>query len=358
MLPMARAADMLENGPQLRAVLQTWWPSLTAAELQQLDGRAQSDDLLRQLASLNLHLGQQGLPAAVPVADPLASPCPARHLQSAYMAHRAEQLYNDLRAQGSTRDKVRLLSAGGPTSGSSLVSMSETAFTDSQWREALRWRLGLPGPAGRCRNVASKDGERCNDVLDADGDHALLCMTGPVRQAVHGELADVLCEFIEEAGARARREAFVQEIRPRGTRRQCTEAFLDVWGWGSADIPDLLVDVTWRHPMAARCLPRAAATAGFACQLAVTDKAKQYPAAGGRVVHTFPIEGWGRLGPSGEAVLEVLAAAAATFDRRRGREAKTRLQRWRARVDAAVQRGICRAHEGARFGLPGRPRNA
>ena len=125
MLPMARAADMLENGPQLRAVLQTWWPSFTAAELQQLDGRAQSDDLLRQLASLNLHLGQQGLPGAVPVADPLASPCPARHLQSAYMAHRAEQLYNELRAQGSMRDKVRLLSAGGPTSGSSLVSMSE-----------------------------------------------------------------------------------------------------------------------------------------------------------------------------------------------------------------------------------------
>ena len=270
------------------------------------------------------------------------------------MAHRASRSYTALQACGSERDKVRLKSARGATSGASLVSSAVT-FTDSQWREALRWRLGLSGPAGRCRNVASKDGEMCNDILDTDGDHALLCMTGPVRQAVHGELADVLCEFIEASGARARREAFVREIRPRGTRRQYTEAFLDVWGWGSADIPDLLIDVTWRHPMAARCLPRAAETAGFACQLAVADKAKQYPAAGGRMVHTFPIEGWGRLGPSGEAVLELLAAAAATFDRRRGRAVGSRLQRWRAHIDAAVQRGISRALESSRFGLPGRP---
>ena len=183
-------------------------------------------------------------------------------------------------------------------------------------------------------------------------------MTGPVRQAVHAEFADVLCALIEETGARARREAYVREFHPCGSstrRRHVKESYLDVWGWGTADIPDLLVDVTWRHPMAARCLPRAATVPEVAGQLAVADKAKQYPAAAARVAHTFCIEGWGRLGTPGEAILEVLAAAAATSDRRRGRTATGRLPRWRAQVDAVFQRGIARALESARFGLPGRP---
>ena len=220
----------------------------------------------------------------------------------------------------------------------------------------------MPGPEGRCHNIAAKHGEACNDILGPEGDHALTCMTGPVRQAIHAELADVVCEFIEEAGARARREAYLQEFRPCGRaarrQRQDKEAFLDVWGWGSADIPDLLVDITLRHPMAARCLPRAAEREGFACHLATQDKAEQYPSAGGRSVQTFAIETWGRLGPTGEAVLEVLAAAASTFDRRRGREARSKLSHWRARVDAVLQRGVARALEAARFGLPGRRRQA
>ena len=152
----------------------------------------------------------------------------------------------------------------------------------------------------------------CGEVVTEEADHALNCMTGPVRQAVHAELADILCEFIEEAGAHARREAFVREFRPRqraaatSRRRQervDKEAFLDVWGWGSAEVSDLLVDVTWRHPMASRYLPRAAAHAGHACRLAAEEKAVRYPASGGRAAHTFCVEGWGRLGAPGEAVL-------------------------------------------------------
>ena len=197
--------------------------------------------------------------------------------------------------------------------------------------------------------------------LTPDGDHALECMTGPVRQAVHAEIADLLCEFIEEGGGQARREAFVGEFRVRHTgarwrqrrEQQYKEAFLDVWGWGTAEIPDLLVDVTWRHPMASRYLPGASTTAGHACQRAADEKASTYPPSGGRAVHTFCVEGWGRLGGQAEVVLELLAGAAGIHDRRRGRAAPTRLQRWRARVDAVVQRGLASALESARFGLPG-----
>ena len=49
----------------------------------------------------------------------------------------------------------------------------------------------------------------------------------------------------------------------------------------------------------------------------------------------------------------LLSGAAAAYDRRRGRAAQGRLQRWRAKIDAALQCGIVRALEASRFGLPG-----
>ena len=126
-----------------------------------------------------------------------------------------------------------------------------------------------------------------------------------------------------------------------------------MWGWGAAEVSDLLVDVTWRHPMASRYLPGAAAHACHACRLAAEEKAVRYPASGGRAAHTFCVEGWGRLGAPGEAVLALLSGAAAAHDRRRGRATQGRLQRLQAKIDAALQRGIVHALEASRFGLPG-----
>ena len=123
------------------------------------------------------------------------------------------------------------------------------------------------------------------------------------------------------------------------------------------EVPDLLVDVTIRHAAHSRYQPRASSSAGHAAQQAEQEKAERYPAAGGRAVTPFAVETWGRLGDQAEALLTHLAAAASRRDLLRGRVAVGRLQRWRATLDACLQKGVARAISAACFGLPGRAFN-
>ncbi len=93
-------------------------------------------------------------------------------------------------------------------------------------------------PRRSLQELSVQRGRAVCEEVTGEADHALNCMMGPVRQAVHAELADILCDFIEEAGAKARREAFVHEFRPRRRQRNHAaasaeqspekEAFLDV----------------------------------------------------------------------------------------------------------------------------------
>ena len=45
--------------------------------------------------------------------------------------------------------------------------------------------------------------------------------------------------MVAETGAHARREAYVKNVSTPET-----EAWLDVWGTGTIEVPDVLVDVT------------------------------------------------------------------------------------------------------------------
>ena len=152
----------------------------------------------------------------------LRSPCPAKHLLSKYLQRVAVQRYARLYNLGDERDRARLLSAGGPTAGASLVSLpcSDCAFyNDSNWRTVIQWRLGITGTPRRCRNESrsrKKRGELCDAPLDGDGDHALCCMRGGARYATHNCIADRICDFITEAGAKARRVVYVREFCKRG----------------------------------------------------------------------------------------------------------------------------------------------
>ena len=321
-----------------------------------------SPELLGQLAKQGIHVaarGLPGLPGSTAVPEALRSPCSAWHLLSAYLETVAQSRFSTLFTNGSSRDSVRLLSCSGPTAGASLIApmhMEGVFYTEAEWRTALQWRLETAGPAGTCRNeiISSRreDGsfERCNAVLDPDGDHALCCMCGPVRTTTHNHIADKLCDFLHGGGAQARREVHVREFRQRGR----AEPYLDVWGWGTPDVTDLLVDVTWRHPMAQRYLPTSAAVAGHSCALACADKSARYVSQQGRQVHTFAVESWGRLGDAAELLLADLACSASRFDSRRGRDARGRLARWRCCIDGALQHGVVHALHSACFGLPGR----
>ena len=111
---------------------------------------------------------------------------------------------------------------------------------DTHWHDALRWRLGLPDHVGTSQNAPCKGRALC---LDEHANHALNCMTGPVREAVNAGLTDILSEFIEESSAKARErhssdsssegaDQHGQQRRRQQTVHQEKEAFLEVWGWG------------------------------------------------------------------------------------------------------------------------------
>ena len=80
------------------------------------------------------------------------------------------------------------------------------------------------------------------------------------------------------------------------------EAILDVHIWSVYPCPlEVRVDVTCRHPHAARYRSRAAALDGEAARVGEEDKAKRYgPGVAGVVVTTAAIESWGRMAPGFE----------------------------------------------------------
>ena len=193
----------------------------------------------------------------------------------------------------------------------------------------------------------------CSEELDAD--HPLECERGPMRTRRHDDIADIVAEIGEETGGIARREVFVPELC-REPSRMHKEAWLDVWLYGIPEMPDVLVDVTVRHPRAKRYRPASERQAGVAAARAEAEKDEKYVPAGGRSVWTLAFETWGRLGQRAEDFLLACAAAAARRAHRRGRVPGGELRRWRMRLDASLHRSVAAQIAAAEHGLPGRAR--
>ena len=363
-IPLARAARLVETGPALRAAISSWTPeSMATVDPSQHDGvdEAVQGQLLEQLRERGIHTltgnGRPGASSDSAAPDPLRPAAPHRHLLSLYLRHCAAKAYGGMLSRAAERDRTRLLSASGPTSGTSLVcdlSTPCTSYTDRQWTEVLRWRLGIAMPRPPqvcCQNTKASSGEQCNEDLDPEGDHAVCCPYGPFRNFRHDDISDVYADIFVETGASARREVFVPEFFGGGA-----DAFLDTWGFGTPDLPDCLVDVTVRHPFAERYQPLASNAAGSAAEQAEKEKIEKYPSSGGRCVVAAAHETWGRLGVQAEDLLLHCAAAVRRRHLRRGRTSGNCLRRWRAQLDAALMRGIAAQLTSARFGLPGRVR--
>ena len=365
-VPLARMANIIEIGPALRHALHSRRADATYAEICTLDAALHDPEVLCLAAAAGVVPGPCGLPASQAPADPLRPPAPARHLLSAYVRRAGEHRLSKLWAMTSEDDHIRLLSSGGPVAGQSLMAPPTTEgvdFNDSEIRTALQWRLGVPLATTHCRNEPKSGGERCNAIIQPNGRHCLSCMVGPTRCALHHAVADLLADFITEAGALARREVFVPEFHGKPAAAATADddethrraAYLDVWGFGSNDIPDLLVDVTIRNAAAPRYQPQAAASPGAAARKASAEKQMRYPPAGGRRAMTFALESWGRLGAEGEAILLSIRAAADRRSARYGHVQPGRFTRWRRQLDATMQRGLARCISSATVGLPGRP---
>ena len=164
----------------------------------------------------------------------------------------------------------------------------------------------------------------------------------------HNALAYVWADITEEAGGTARREAFVTEWS------RLTDAVADVAVIGIPEAPDLLLDITVRHPLVDNRCARAAEESAYTAIQAEKDKQKRYPATAGRSVWPVAYETFGRAGPDAERLLGTLAAAAKRNANSCGREPGRELQRWRATIDGTLLRGVAAQIHAAQYSLPGR----
>ena len=358
-IPLARAAELVEIGPAVRAEVASWVSSV-ALDPRKYDGvdQALAEGLSLMLAAHGISgIGGGGKPVAADqpqATDPFRSAVPEKHLLSQYLEHISVSAIFFLYPRGDASQKTRLLSASGPTAGTSFVALLSTPrvnYTDMRWSEAVRWRLAVPspGPASTCQNSRS-NGDLCGELLDATGNHAVSCDPGPLRTFRHNDLSDIYAEILEEVGAVVRQEAFVPEFST------AKEAWLDVWAYGLPELSDLLLDLTVRHPSASRYQPGAARQQCYTAEEAAREKEAKYAAAGGRSVWPIAHGTWGRLGSLAEELLAKCAGIAARRAHRRGRAPGNPLRRWRAQLDAALHRDVAAQLVAARHGLPGKQR--
>ena len=183
-------------------------------------------------------------------------------------------------------------------------------------------------------------------MLDDSGTHAAICPCGPLTNQCHDALSDRWCDIIEDTGACTRRELFVPSLSTPDH-----DAWLDVGTFGTGPLGQQLFDITVRHPGAARYVDAAADADGAAAASGSRDKHDRYGSQVTALVH----EPWGRLGQAAESLLASAAESAARLDWRRGRIPGQRLQRWRAQLDADLQRAQAVMQNSAVNGLPGKP---
>ena len=360
-VPLARTAGLMEVGPALRQTIMAKWgcDSGTALELDEVDD-AVSQGVLTQLFEQGISLGPEGAPLPEPTAAPqgasaMRPPTPQRNLLSRMLQFIAKRKFDALVATAGNRSRTRLQSASGPNAGKCLTApagVQQAHFRDDHFTTILQWRLGIvtPSSVSRCLNTKA-DGDICEEVLDPECDHAVCCPCGPLRIQRHNAVTDALADNMLETGAHVRREAWIQEFAT-----DAADAVLDIWAFGCSDIADLLIDVTIRHPMSAAYQPSASHSPGIAAAAGERSKFTRYPAAHGRAVIPFSVETWGRLGTHAEELLQKMVAAATRHNVMRGHAPApgSILKRWRAALDAILQRGVAMSLLSARYGLPGR----
>ena len=162
---------------------------------------------------------------------------------SAILKLMADSSLQRLLATSSDRDKTRVLSAGGPNAGKSLIApagLKSSHSSDEEFTEIIQWRVGVPPQLEPtlCQNTTAA-GQVCDEVMTQHCDHAMCCRNGPLRIRRHDDVADCLADIINETGAHVRREAYIKTF---STER--SDAWLDIWAFGGLQVPELIVDIT------------------------------------------------------------------------------------------------------------------
>ena len=145
-----------------------------------------------------------------------------------------------------------------------MATRSEGAnrFSDNIFVAAVRYRLGMDvmQPCA-CQHTTQQQpttqSKVCQHRCDQKGHHAVLCKTGGAPYAAHSEGCNILYGASQQAGYQSKREQVIPEM----ATEKCKSPQLDVEGWGQQGQSRLLIDFTYRHPLAYRYAKEDKATA-------------------------------------------------------------------------------------------------
>ena len=110
-------------------------------------------------------------------------------------------------------------------------------FDRDEFLALVKWWLGLPVYAGQQGMALICPEAHCEEVMDAKGDHAVMCPYGPSRTARHDGVNKVWAATLKSAGMSVKVE---QMIEPDSKRRSA-DTLVDGWEFGRSAAHDWTV---------------------------------------------------------------------------------------------------------------------
>ena len=270
-----------------------------------------------------------------------------------------EALLSELAGDPAGRADFR--SAGGPGAAAwlKLPTRPSHHLTDRQFTIAahLRLRLDVPGCCGRCQHRA-RNGQLCNEPLDAKGAHARTCPVGGWRMRKHDACCGALKNWLEEMGC----HVDVEVVMPTAANG-LDEPRMDLIVRAPGVLGPIHIDVTVVSATSREALKRGSADREeVTADLGAARKRQTYSNI---AVVPFVLEESGRLGADALSLVRKLAprehAARTEALNELYQSLAATLQRAAANSAIAAMDGAARtaaAPQGAAAAVPGIPQGA
>ena len=148
LVPLARAAGIIESGPSVRGAVAAWGHDVNLAKaLDGVDEAVDADGVLEALHGQGISLGPGGIPLPHSTGqaqdrEVMRPPVPHQHLLSLMLSTAAQHRYESLFGTSTCRDKTPLMSAGGPSAGKSLTAPAGLRAAQSAMQSSRRSSSG------------------------------------------------------------------------------------------------------------------------------------------------------------------------------------------------------------------------
>lgn len=183
---------------------------------------------------------------------------------------------------------------------------TEKKLDSASFRTALKLRLRLQVMAEDKCNLISNDGDKCQVMSDAHGDHSLRCLSAGGAVFSHKVVVEELKNIAAEAGWLAQEEVPLQNFQKQ------SPAVMDLLltNFNDVNMPKICIDVSISHPVSSS--QRTSRTRGntqdhFACERRCWEKRNKYgDPPDGFLFFPFCVETTGRTSVSAKLLLDLL----------------------------------------------------